>query len=217
MSHGDTTVVSILAQFDSVAEDYRFPDLNHGYYFAIDARLHAYADRERWALVVETVGYNPRAGDVLDVLHYFGNCLTKGPLGFENDDFLGRIDNFNDVEDDGEPETATGVNPVIRGSMIDLSAQSGEDLAGLLRRLVPAHRDVLLADEVELRRRLPLDIPEVLRLEDWHQPDLFETKPSQSEVYGQLAEVLAYADPSKYRPREVPNTHWTHWPDSGGL
>lgn len=217
MPHGDKTVDSILAQFDAVAEDYRFPDLGHGYYFAVDARLHAYADRERWALVVETVGYNPRAGDVLNVLHYFGNCLTNGRPGFENEDFLGRIENFDDVEDEDEPETAAGVNPVVRGTLLDVSAQSGEDLSDLFRRLVPAHRDLLLADEVELRRRLPHDIPEVLRLEEWHQPDLFETKPSQNEVYRELAQVLANADPSLYDPTQEPNTNWTYWPDSGGL
>lgn len=217
MPRGDKTVDSILAQLDAAAEGFTFPDLGHGYYFAIDARLHAYADRDRWALVVETVGYNPRAGDVLDVLHTFGNCLTSGRPGFENDDFLGRTDNFNDVENEAEPETAAGVNPVVRGTQLDVSPEPGEDLSAVFRRLVPVHRDLLLADEIELRRRLPLDIPEILRLEEWHQPDLFETKPSQSEVYRQLAEVLATADLSKYHPSEEPNTHWTNWPDSGGL
>ncbi len=53
----------ILAQLDKSAEDFTFPDLGHGYYFAIDSRLHAYADADRWALIVEAVGYNPRAGD----------------------------------------------------------------------------------------------------------------------------------------------------------
>lgn len=217
MPRGDTTVEWILAQFDASAEDFTFPDLGHGYHFAIDARLHAYADFDRWALVVETVGYNPRAGDVLDVLHTYGNCLTSGGPGVENDDFLGRIDNFDDVEDEDEPETAGAANPVVRGTHLELSPQAGEDLSAVFRRLVPAHRDLLLADEVELRRRIPRDIPEILRLEEWHQPNLFETKPSHSEVYRQLAEVLATADPSRYRPSEEPNTHWTRWPDSGGL
>ncbi|MBT9255294.1 hypothetical protein KMZ30_06855 [Phycicoccus sp. KQZ13P-1] len=146
---------SILAQLDAAAEGFTFPDLGHGYYFAIDARLHAYADRDRWALVVETVGYNPRAGDVLDVLHTFGNCLTSGRPGFENDDFLGRTDNFNDVENEAEPETAAGVNPVVRGTQLDVSPEPGEDLSAVFRRLVPVHRDLLLADEIELRRRPP--------------------------------------------------------------
>ncbi|GAA1241838.1 DUF7003 family protein [Oryzihumus leptocrescens] len=207
----------ILSQLDRSAEDFTFPDLGHGYYFAIDSRLHAYSDVDRWAMIVETVGYNPRGGDVLDVLHVYGNCLTDGQPGFENEDFLGRIDNFEEVEDEAEPEMSTGADVIIRGRRINLFAQPGEDLPAVFRRLVPAHRDLLLAHEDELRRRIPADIPEVLTLEEWHQPDLFETTPSQSEVYRQLADVLATADPARYRPTELPNTHWSNWPDSGSL
>ena len=45
------------------------------------------------------------------------------------------------------------------------------DVVELFRSLVPTHRDVLFADESELRRRIPADLPEVLRLEEWAQPD----------------------------------------------
>ncbi|ADU47400.1 DUF7003 family protein [Intrasporangium calvum] len=217
MSDADKSLEWISVQLDKSAEDFTFPDLGHGYYFAIDARLHAHSDPDRWALVVEVVGYNPRGGDVLDVLHTYGNCLTSGDPGIDNEDFLGRIDNFEEVEDEDEPETATGADVVVRGSRIRLSAQPGEELSAMFRRLVPSHRHLLLADDVELRRRIPTDIPEILRLEEWHQPDLFETKPSQSEVYRQVAEVLATADPARYRPTEAPNTYWSNWPDSGSL
>ncbi|MFE9657867.1 DUF7003 family protein [Micromonospora sp. NPDC006431] len=37
-----------------------FPDLGHGYYYAVDARLHGYLNVGQWALIVETVGYSPR-------------------------------------------------------------------------------------------------------------------------------------------------------------
>ncbi len=207
----------ILAQLDQSAVDFTFPDLGHGYYFAMDARMHAYSDSARWALIVEIVGYNPRAADVLDVLHVYGNCLVSGEAGFENGDFLGRVDNFDQVEDEQEPETATGADVVVRGRLISVAAKPREDLVDVLRRLVPASRDFLLADDAELRRRIPADIPEILRLDEWHQPDLFETRPSQSELYRQIAEVLATGDPGRYRPTEQPNTHWSNWPDSGGL
>src|SRR6478672_27633 len=101
----------ILSQLDRSAADFTFPDLGHGYYFAIDSRLHAYSDVDRWAMIVETVGYNPRGGDVL---HVYGNCLTDGQPGFENEDFLGRIDNFAEVEDEDEPEMSTGADVIIR-------------------------------------------------------------------------------------------------------
>jgi hypothetical protein len=79
-----------------------------------------------------------------------------------------------------------------------------------MRRLVPAHRDVLLADEQELRARIPEDVPEVLRLDQWHQPDLFEQPPSASEVYRLVAEVITTGDVARYRPTLAPNTHWSN-------
>ena len=207
----------ILRQFDESAESFTFPDLGHGYYFLIDARLHAYSDGNRWALIVEIVGYNPRAGNVVDVLHTYGNCLTAGGPGFENGDFLDRVDNFDEVEADGQPETASGRHVRVRGREIDLAAQRGEELSSVFRRLVPGHRALLLADEAELRRRIPSALPEIMTLEEWHQPDLFETKPSQSEIYRQLATVLSTADANRYDPTQTPNTHWENWPESGSL
>ena len=77
----------ILGQLDEANAAFSFPDLNHGYYYAIDVRLHAYGDDARWALIVETAGYNPRGFNVYYVLHVFGNCLIAGSPGFENGTF----------------------------------------------------------------------------------------------------------------------------------
>lgn len=82
----------VLAQLDQAAADFRFPDLGHAYYYAVDARLRALGDAARWGLVVEAVGYNPRAGNLVDVIHTFGNCLAGGAPGYENEDFHDRID-----------------------------------------------------------------------------------------------------------------------------
>ncbi|MET8122503.1 hypothetical protein [Micromonospora sp. NPDC005189] len=37
----------ILDQLDTAAADFMFPDLGHGYYYAVDARLHAYREGQR--------------------------------------------------------------------------------------------------------------------------------------------------------------------------
>jgi hypothetical protein len=208
----------ILEQLDAAAEEFRFPDLDNGYYYAVDARLHAYRDAARWALIVETVGYSPRAGNLTDVLFVFGNCLTSGVPGTDNGDFLDRVDNWDEIEDPDEPETYRGGPLVLRGQNITVAGESGEDLIDVLRRLVPRHRELLLADERELRRRIPVDLPEILRLDEWHQPDLVGgARPSQSETFRQIADVLARGDLGLYAPRARPNTHWSHWPESGSL
>ncbi|MFD1827565.1 DUF7003 family protein [Mumia zhuanghuii] len=169
-------------------------------------------------MVVETVGYNPRGMNVYDVLHYYGNCLTSGGPGYKNDDFLARIENMDHVENRDEPEVFAGT-PFIRVREEDLPADAppGTDLVDVFRTLVPEHRELLLATEAEVRRRIPGDLPRLLQLDEWHQPDLFEVPPSGAEVYRQLAEVLVTSDPRQYRPSEPPNTHWTNWPESGSL
>jgi hypothetical protein len=55
----------IVAQLDEAAREYRFAHPEHPYYSAIDARLHRYRDQTRWAMLIELVGYNPRAGEVI--------------------------------------------------------------------------------------------------------------------------------------------------------
>lgn len=157
----------VLEQLDAAAADHLFPDLGHGYYYAVDARHHGDRDDARWALIVETLGYSPRSGNLVDVLHVFGNCLTEGQPGYDNGDFLDRVDNWDDVEDADEPEMYGGGPVMVRGREITVAGQPGEELVDVLRRLVPERRDLLLAGETELRRRIPPDLPEVLRLDDW--------------------------------------------------
>ena len=208
----------VLAQLDQAAIDFVFPDLNHGYYYAVDARLRAFADSARWALVVEAVGYCPRGYNLIDVVHTFGNCLTSGAPGFENEDFHDRIDNMDDVEPMDDPEMYAGAVPlVVRGHAIRVDAPKGEELFSTFRRLVPAHRDLLFGDEAEVRRRLPADLPQLLQLEEWNQPEMLEAPPSQSQTYQLIAVVLESLDPTRYRPTLAPNTHWSNWPDSGSL
>lgn len=208
----------VLGQLDAAAEDFRFPALNHGYQYAVEARLHCYRDADRWALIIEAVGYSPRAANLIDVLHVFGNCLTEGQPGFEDGDFFARIDNWEQIEDREDPEIYRGGPLVVRGRTIAVDAEPGEELVDVLRRLTPAYRDLLLADEAELRRRIPGDIPEILRLEEWHHPDVtLRRPPSESGTFRQIAEVLATGDTRRYSPTKPPNTHWSNWPDSGSL
>ena len=104
---------------------------------------------------------------------------------------------------------------MLRGHTLATDAPAGEDLVVTLRRLVPEHRDLLLADDAELRRRLPADLPLVLRLDEWHHPDPVDQQPTSAEVFVQLAQVLSRADPDRYRPTLPANTHYSNWPGSG--
>jgi hypothetical protein len=209
----------ILEQLDASAGDFTFPMLDHGYTYLVDARLHAFRDDARWAIVIEVVGYNPRGGNLYDVLHYYGNCLS-GDAGFTNDDFLGRVENWDEVEDLEEPEIWRGgaTSIAVRDHVIPVDAVAGDRLEAVFRGLVPAQREIFLGTEDEVRARIPNDLPRFLQLEEWNHPDVVVgEKPSDSETFRQLAEALVADDTSRFAPAAPPNTHWSNWPEGGLL
>nr|MCU0355826.1 hypothetical protein [Cytophagales bacterium] len=54
--------------------------LGHGYYYLIDSRLNVFRGKnDLWAIVIERLAYNPRAGFVMLDLNYHGNCLINLP------------------------------------------------------------------------------------------------------------------------------------------
>jgi hypothetical protein len=80
-------------------------------------------------------------------------------------------------------------------------------------------RECVLATGQERRISVLPDMTQILQLEDWYHPNIVDNdeRPSNSETFRQLAQVLASGDPSHYRPSQPPNTHWRNWPDGGRL
>ncbi|MFD5433233.1 DUF7003 family protein [Kitasatospora sp. NPDC127067] len=210
------TTSSILGQFDLCADKGEFPDLDNGYYYPVDARIHLLGDSTRWAVVAELLGYSPRGGNLIDVMHCFGNCLTRGEPGFG--DFLARVDNMEEIDPAGTEVYAGGVPVVVRGTALTVDADADTPLQDVFRLIAPANRTLLLADETELRAGIPSDLPELMRLDEWNQPeDSWDVMPSGHETFRMIAEVLDSGDPTRYRPTLPANTHWSHWPDAGTL
>ncbi|MEU1618435.1 hypothetical protein ABZ479_14205 [Streptomyces sp. NPDC005722] len=210
------TTSSVLGQFDLIADRAEFPDLLNGYYYPVDTRIHLFGDSTRWAMVAELLGYSPRAGNLTDVVHRFGNCLTVGEPGIGA--LLDRVENMEEIVLGDDEVYAGGVPVRVRGQALPVDAPAGTPLEDVFRQLVPAHRALFLADGAELRAGVPGDLPVLLRLDEWHQPeDLGEVMPAGCETFRMMAEVLDSGDPSRYRPTLPPNTHWSHWPDAGTL
>jgi hypothetical protein len=72
----------ILHKLDVCAQASAFPNLDHGYIYLADTRLSAYGNRKCWAVIIEILGYNPRATGCegfADALYCFGNCLKGQP------------------------------------------------------------------------------------------------------------------------------------------
>jgi hypothetical protein len=238
MSKTSFTKEEILNQLDEHARGFTFPMLDNGYVYLADTRLSAYRNESGWALVIEIIGANYKAGGyhgIDNTLHCYGNCLFC-KTGTANENFLKFI-----ADGEGErlfdEEYEWYVNPGtqnlrLREALIPLNLEvnflaakeivfeeaSRVTAAELLRSLVPEYQNLYFATEEELRQRVPSDLPLILRLEEWNHPDLAaEELPSHSETFQMIADVLISGNPSLYKPTLAPNTHWRNWPEGGSL
>ncbi|TWV93323.1 DUF7003 family protein [Chitinophaga pinensis] len=232
------TAADILAQLDAYAEKFEFPMLDNGYVYLADSRLSVYGDKERWVLLVELVGYNYRAGGhngIENCLYFFGNCLPFPP-GIQNFNFLLATDDSEDGPtfhpEDRDRLHPEAVSMLLNGEKIPVSQDSayynarGVELKDatairiweLLRALIVDHKEGFLAQEEEIRVRIPKDLPLILRLDEWHHNDLAgEEMPSAVETFQLIAKMLETGDPACYQPVKAANNHWKNWPAGGNL
>jgi len=89
----------------------------------------------------------------------------------------------------------------------------------LCRFLAEVARNRVLATDDERRKSILPTMAQILQLEEWHHPNVVdsEERPSNSDTFQQLAQVLATGSTDFYRPSRQPNTHWRNWPDGGSL
>jgi hypothetical protein len=102
---------------------------------------------------------------------------------------------------------------------IELAEAPRVQVFELCRFLADVARDRVLATPAERRVSILPEMGQILRLEEWHHPNVVdeEERPSGSETFQQLARVLATGDARLYRPSRPPNTHWRNWPEGGCL
>jgi hypothetical protein len=227
---------SVVATLDESARRFRFVILDGGKQKPGTARMTLYRDDYNWALVMEEVAFfspSPGHSGIVDMVTKIGNCIGTRSVLSPNDDV--KVTSDAPGMPTFLPPYQIGLDPsitaiTVRGKLtpVDLNPDSlkkrgiplradgsiqGEQL---LWSLLPECREELLATDAERRTRLPTGIPKLLQLDKWHHP-LFMTrrlKPSQTQVFQMLAEVIATGDVSRYRPTEEPNTDWRNWLNS---
>jgi hypothetical protein len=174
---------------------YSFIELGHGYSYLIDSRLTIFRnDAGKWAIAAERLGYNPRAGNIVLEIIYFGNCLFN--LEPCNDQFSNIYHlypiSYESFETAIENET---IKPgqqqwIVRGTTIELSHnkqdysnagielkeyEAGEISAEEAGRLViTTHRDLFRATDEELYKSIPADLDKILVLDEWYHRDFME-------------------------------------------
>jgi hypothetical protein len=82
----------------------------------------------------------------------------------------------------------------------------------LCRFLADAARDSVLATAKQRRVSVPPDMKQILRLEEWHHPNVVDDddRPSGSGTFQQL---LVTGNVVFHRPSRPPNIRWRNWPN----
>jgi hypothetical protein len=241
------TAKDILSILDGCADRVTFPMLDNGYVYLAASRLSLFRSAEDWAMTIEIFGVSPRAGVPDTHIYTFGSSLDhrNAPENFVNRDayenylrnnpnnesrFVFPVDEGDWI--DGETVSKKASIIAVRRQTLPLPSRDeyqvhGIDLESdteihvfeLCRYLAAIERRELLATPEELRTNVPAESNMILQLDEWNHPDVADdsNRPSGSETFQQLADVLVTGNINRYQPTLAPNTHWRNWPDGGTL
>ena len=192
------TEEEILSQLDNYKWGYycQFIDLGHAYSYLIDSRLNILRGyNERWAIVAERLGYNPRAGAISLEIYYHGNCLINLEQYNSQDTNYYSVspidwDNFVNTTTDEELLTLNSEYWIVRGQNVKLS-HSEQDYVNAniklseytpnairieeaARLAIIENREVFRATDEELYKSLPSDLEKILVIDEWYHKDFNE-------------------------------------------
>ena len=88
----------------------------------------------------------------------------------------------------------------------------------LIRYIHETNPEAVSATEEEIRNNIPVDIPKLLKIDEFHFVSAYNSAnlPSQQETYQLIAKVLVALDTTKWQPTQQPNNSWKNW-ESGHL
>jgi hypothetical protein len=237
----------ILFVLDACCGDFTFPMLDNGYVYLAATRLSVFRSPEDWAMTIEVFGFSPRAGLPDTHIYTFGGnlCNRQRPEDFVNRErYENYLANNPHNESrfvypiaegdwmDAELVAGNASEIVVRGESLSLPTADDFRKRGievedereirifeLCRYLSEIRRKEVLASVEELRVNVGQDFAQVLQLDEWNHPNVVDEdcRPSGSETFQQLAEVIVTGDICRYQPTLSPNTHWRNWPDAGTL
>ena len=86
----------------------------------------------------------------------------------------------------------------------------------LIIHIANKYRTQMLATETELREIVPQELTQVIQLDNWHHPDVYNPNsefsvPSKTKSMQMIAEVLVSDNPELYQPCEENNVDWQKW------
>lgn len=218
--------------------------LDNGYFYPAATRLTVFQSATDWAMTIEVFGFSPRSGLPSTNIYTFAGKLRnrERPPGHPSYEAYLAANPHNELRSIGpigegswidcELVAMDGTDLTIRGELLPIPTvaeikANGITLQGepdirvfeLARYLAQVRRRDILATEDELRVNVGPELTQVLQIDEWNHPDVADEacRPSGSETFQQLAEVMVTGDARRYRPTLPPNTHWRNWPAGGTM
>lgn len=217
-----------------------FASLGDPYAYLIDSRINVFRnDNGKWAIAIEHLGDNPRAGGIILKIYFFGNCLIN-------------LDQYN--------------NHIVNTTHRLIQVTEGPDQA---RIMVEKERDKFRATDDELYRSIPRELTKMLVIDEWYHRDFIllynpgmsdehirytyefnkkltgislsyeqfaeqlrhqtmmndehnrkqweNNRPSNYETWQMIAKSIVSGNAIDYAPTMQSNSHWSNWPESGRL
>lgn len=191
------TEEEILNTLDNYRNGYDpiFVELGHPYVFPIDARINVFRNKgDKWALAIETLGYNPRSEPVALDITYYGNCLinlenienyisnTYCVIPIDEESFNNTIE-FENLKPDAnfwivrnEKVILSHLKEDYTRAGIELKEYVTDEISAeeVARLLVTQHRELFRATNEELYKSIPKDLEKILVIDEWYHRDFYQ-------------------------------------------
>lgn len=216
-----------------------FVQLGHPYSYLIDSRVNVFRNNEeKWAIAVERLGDNPRAGGVVLQIYYFGNCLVN--LDQHNNQSVNWSHRLIQESEDEESsrEIVMADQNRFRATDDELYRSVPRELNKFIVIDEWYHRDfILLAvpimsdehlrytfefnnkltggslftfDEFKKQFRHQMQMQDAYNRAQWEN-----NRPSLYETWQMISRAIVSGNADDYKPTFAPNSHWSNWPESG--
>ncbi len=238
------TEEDILKDLDSISALKMFPNFNLSFNYQISSKINLFADKSRWAIVIEVTEYEKLNFIVSINKYYFGNCLIKKTNNLTNiSSAIIYTESSNIFDDDGHV-TKSAKSISIRQSEISIEhdinkyrqkkikglgfkePKNNIDIVSLMRFISEAKPGLMNATLDELETDIPKDIPLIGSIDNWYHQDYsfyqaqekhLGTKPSSYETFQMISKVLVTKNMQMYKPTLKPNSNWRNWAKAGTL
>lgn len=215
------TTENILNCLDKAAGNLDFPGFDGINIDMITARLTGFRNDENWALTIEEIvsWYSLNGVEPVLMISAFGSrvlinepFVTYFPVKYP----------LNELEEDEEsPES---ISVMIRDEQFMINSieiERNTHLSDyidfdLMIHLVNKYRAKILATGTELSEIVPQELSQIIQLDNWHHPDVYNpnsefSMPSRTKSMQMIAQVLVSGKPELYQPCEENNVDWHKW------